>query len=113
MNRTHVAIARSALWITPVLLLAVALAGFVAIPDARAAAPAPGQHTGGGEANLIVPDLGQVAVGGMNGRRLLMVGLVVCVLRLLFWIVIFKQLMRLPMHPAMLDISTLMYYTCH
>src|SRR5438128_10829599 len=112
MNRTHVAIARSALWITPVLLLAVALAGFVAIPDARAAAPAAGQHTGGGEANLIVPDLGQVAVGGMNGRSLLMVGLVVCVLGLLFGIVIFKQLRGLPVHPAMREISELIYETC-
>src|SRR5438128_4971752 len=112
MNRTHVAIARSALWITPVLLLAVALAGFVALPDALAAAPAAGQHTGGGEANLIVPDLGQVAVGGMNGRSLLMVGLVVCVLGLLFGIVIFKQLRGLPLHPAMREISELIYETC-
>src|SRR5881296_3657946 len=112
MNRTHVAIVRSALWITPVLLLAVALAGFVAIPDALAAAPAAGQHTGGGEANLIVPDLGQVAVGGMNGRSLLMVGLIVCVLGLLFGIVIFKQLRGLPVHPAMREISELIYETC-
>src|SRR5947209_10175243 len=112
MNRTQSAIARSALWITPVLLLAVALAGFVAIPDALAAAPAAAQHTGGGEANLIVPDLGQVAVGGMNGRSLLMVGLVVCVLGLLFGIVIFKQLRGLPVHPAMREISELIYETC-
>src|SRR5256712_1094914 len=112
MNRTQSAIARSALWITPVLLLAVALAGFVAIPDALAAAPAAGQHTGGGEANLIVPDLGQVAVGGMNGRSLLMVGLIVCVLGLLFGIVIFKQLRGLPVHPAMREISELIYETC-
>src|SRR5437870_8550052 len=112
MNRTQSAIARSALWITPVLLLAVALAGFVAIPDALAAAPAAGQHTGGGEANLIVPDLSQVAVGGMNGRSLLMVGLIVCVLGLLFGIVIFKQLRGLPVHPAMREISELIYDTC-
>src|SRR5437879_68522 len=112
MNRTQSAIARSALWITPVLLLAVALAGFVAIPDALAAALAAGQHTGGGEANLIVPDLSQVAVGGMNGRSLLMVGLIVCVLGLLFGIVIFKQLRGLPVHPAMREISELIYETC-
>src|SRR5437660_438504 len=112
MNRTQSAIARSALWITPVLLLAVALAGFVAIPDALAAALAAGQHTGGGEANLIIPDLSQVAVGGMNGRSLLMVGLIVCVLGLLFGIVIFKQLRGLPVHPAMREISELIYETC-
>src|SRR5438128_2317799 len=112
MKRTQSAIARSALWITPVLLLAVALAGFVAIPDALAAAPTAGQHAGGGEANLIVPDLSQVAVGGMNGRSLLMVGLIVCVLELLFGIVIFKQLRSLPVHPAMREISELIYETC-
>src|SRR5205807_895724 len=61
---------------------------------------------------LIVPDLGQVAVGGMNGRSLLMVGLVVCVLGLLFGIVIFKQLRGLPVHPAMREISELIYETC-
>src|SRR5438445_563572 len=48
----------------------------------------------------------------MNGRSLLMVGLVVCVLGLLFGIVIFKQLRGLPVHPAMREISELIYETC-
>src|SRR6267142_3770373 len=108
MNRTYVAIARSALTIVAVLLLGLTLSGLAAAPDALAAA----QHPGGGEANLKVPDLGQVAVGGRNGRTLLLLGLVVCALGLLFGIVIFKQLRGLPVHPAMREISELIYETC-
>lgn len=111
MNSTQSAIARSAMWITLVLLLGMTL-GLVAAPGAVAAAPPQGQHAGGGEASLIVPDLGQVPVGGMNGRSLLMVGLVVCVLGLLFGIVIFVQLKGLPVHPSMREISELIYETC-
>src|SRR5262249_13400193 len=86
--------------------------GVAVAPDGMAAAPTEGQHAGGGEASLKVPDLGQVAVGGMNGRNLLMAGLVVCVLGLLFGIVIFVQLKGLPVHPAMREISELIYETC-
>jgi K(+)-stimulated pyrophosphate-energized sodium pump len=112
MNQAPFTIARLALWIVPVLLLGLMVVGLSAAPDAMAAPPAEGQHAGGGEANLKVPDLGSVAVGGMNGRNLLMVGLVVCVLGLLFGIVIFGQLKRLPVHPSMREISELIYETC-
>ncbi len=112
MNQAQFTIARLALWIVPVLLLGLMVAGLSAAPDAMAAPPAEGQHAGGGEANLRVPDLGSVAVGGMNGRNLLMIGLVVCVLGLLFGIVIFGQLKRLPVHPSMREISELIYETC-
>src|SRR5499426_3613287 len=105
MNRTQSTIVRSALSIPLVLLLGLTFAGLAAAPDALAAAPAQGQHAGGGEASLIVPDLGQVPVGGMNGRSLLMVGLVVCALGLLFGIVIFKQMQGLPVHSSMREIS--------
>ena len=45
------------------------------------AAPAPAQapHMGG-EANLVLPDLGTVTFQGVNGRTLLLGGLAVCVL---------------------------------
>src|SRR5215813_8159602 len=112
MNRPQSAIARSALSITLVLLLGLTLGALAASPDALAAAPTQGQHAGGGEASLIVPDLRQVPVGGMNGRSLLMVGLVVCALGLLFGIVIFKQLQGLPVHSSMREISELIYETC-
>src|SRR5881409_2237628 len=112
MNRTQSAIARSALSIALVLLLVLTLGALAAAPDALAAAPTQGQHAGGGEASLIVPDLGQVTVGGMNGRNLLLFGLVVCALGLLFGIVIFKQLQGLPVHASMKEISELIYETC-
>jgi len=112
MNQAQFTISRLALWSVPVLLLGLMLAGLSAAPDAMAAPPAEGQHAGGGEANLRVPDLGSATVGGMNGRNLLMVGLVVCVLGLLFGIVIFSQLKRLPVHQSMRDISELIYETC-
>jgi K(+)-stimulated pyrophosphate-energized sodium pump len=78
-------------------------------PGAPAAA-AP--HAGGGEANLVVPDLGQVRLLGMNGRVLLMSGLLVCGLGLVFGLVIFTQLRNLPVHASMREISELIYETC-
>jgi K(+)-stimulated pyrophosphate-energized sodium pump len=66
----------------------------------------------GGEANLKIPDLGQVHVGGVSGRGLLMAGLGVCVLGLVFGLVIFSQLKNLPVHESMREISELIYETC-
>jgi K(+)-stimulated pyrophosphate-energized sodium pump len=109
MNRMHSAPARSALGIVATLLLALTVSALVAVPPASAA---DAQHAGGGEASLKVPDLGSVAVGGMNGRSLLLGGLVVCALGLLFGIVIFAQLRGLPVHQSMRDISELIYETC-
>src|SRR2546427_12204432 len=65
-----------------------------------------------GEASLRVPDLGQVTFGGVNGRALLMWGLVVCALGLVFGMVIFVQLKNLPVHSSMREISELIYETC-
>ena len=66
----------------------------------------------GGEANLILPDLGSVDFQGINGRTLLMGGLVVCVLGLMFGLTIFTRLKNLPVHRSMLEISELIYETC-
>src|SRR5687768_15773697 len=56
------------------------------------------QHTGG-EANLILPDLSSVTFfGGMDGHRLLMSGLVICVLGLAFGLAIYMNLKKLPVH---------------
>src|SRR5499426_2083336 len=112
MNRPQSAIARPALSISLVLLLGMTLGALVAAPDTLAAAPTQGQHAGSGEANLKVPDLSSVAVGGMNGRNLLLLGLVVSALGLLFGVVIFKQLQGLPVHASMREISELIYETC-
>ena len=48
----------------------------------------------------------------MSGRTLLMVGLVVCVLGLVFGLVIYSQLKNMPVHQSMREISELIYETC-
>jgi K(+)-stimulated pyrophosphate-energized sodium pump len=79
-------------------------------PAAAAAAPAP--HAGGGEASLRMPDMGKIELMGVNGRSLLLVGLLVCVLGLVFGLVIFGRVKRLPVHASMAEISELIYETC-
>jgi len=64
------------------------------------------------EANLVLPDLGSVQFLGMGGDRLLLGGLVVCVLGLLFGLMMYMQLKNLPVHRAMREISELIYETC-
>jgi K(+)-stimulated pyrophosphate-energized sodium pump len=64
------------------------------------------------EASLVLPDLGSVQFLGMPGNRLLIGGLVVCVLGLLFGLVMYMQLKNLPVHRAMREISELIYETC-
>ena len=66
----------------------------------------------GGEANLILPDLGTVEFHGINARTLLMSGLIVCMGGLAFGLVIFTRLKNLPVHKSMRDISELIYETC-
>ena len=54
-------------------------------PAARSGGPAQEEaEPAGGEANLVLPDLGQTDVGGYNGRSLLMIGLVVSFAGILF-----------------------------
>jgi len=65
----------------------------------------------GGEANLILPDLGSEQFLGMSGRGLLATGLLVCVLGLVFGLVVARQLKALPVHRSMLEISELIYET--
>src|SRR3954462_8024071 len=66
----------------------------------------------GGEANLVVPDLSSVSFLGMPGSKLLMLGLIVCAAGLLFGMVIYNQLKKMPVHKSMLEISELIYETC-
>jgi K(+)-stimulated pyrophosphate-energized sodium pump len=74
--------------------------------------PQPAGEQGGGEANLVLPDLGQATFQGVNGRTLLMVGLVVSILGLLFGLMSYTQLRNLPVHSSMREISELIYETC-
>jgi K(+)-stimulated pyrophosphate-energized sodium pump len=70
------------------------------------------QETRGGEANLVLPDLSTVDFRGINGRTLLMSGLVVCALGLGFGLFVFTQLKNLPVHTSMREVSELIYETC-
>ena len=103
-----------------VFLLALLLLTPLALATAgaqSAAAPPAAQETAtqphvGGEANLILPDLSTETFQGINGRTLLMGGLVVCVLGLMFGLVIFTRLKNMPVHRSMLEVSELIYETC-
>jgi K(+)-stimulated pyrophosphate-energized sodium pump len=66
----------------------------------------------GGEASLKLPDLSTVNHFGMDGRALLMIGLLFCLGGLLFGLAIFVQLKNLPVHRTMREISELIYETC-
>jgi K(+)-stimulated pyrophosphate-energized sodium pump len=93
------------------LLLAVAIAVPMTLHAAAPAAAQTESHAAG-EANLVLPDLGTETFMGINGRTLLMGGLVVCVLGLAFGMTIFRRLRDMPVHRSMLDVSELIYETC-
>ncbi|MGE5246664.1 MAG: sodium-translocating pyrophosphatase [Betaproteobacteria bacterium] len=83
-----------------------------AAQPAAAASGAPAPVAEGGEASLRLPDMSLATFRGVNGRTLLMAGLGVCALGLLFGLVVFTQTRNLPVHPAMRDVSELIYETC-
>src|ERR1700745_3933092 len=66
----------------------------------------------GGEANLKLPDLSSVQFLGIDGHKLLLFGIIFCVLGLIFGLVIYRRLKNLPVHRSMRDISELIYETC-
>jgi K(+)-stimulated pyrophosphate-energized sodium pump len=65
-----------------------------------------------GEAELKLPDLSTALFQGVNGRTILMSGLVVSLLGLVFGLLMYKHLRDLPVHESMLEISELIYETC-
>src|SRR5258707_169808 len=66
----------------------------------------------GGEANLKLPDLSQVTFLGIDGHKLLLLGILICVFGLGFGLAIYSRLKNLPVHKSMRDISELIYETC-
>jgi K(+)-stimulated pyrophosphate-energized sodium pump len=90
---------------TPMAVLAQA--------GAQEAAPQGATAThAGGEANLILPDLSRVTFMGVDGRSLLMVGILISALGMLFGLLINRQLKNMAVHSSMLEISELIYETC-
>src|SRR4051812_26441892 len=109
-------------WITRALVLAMLLVCVASIATAQESHPsadpavAPMESASAGhpteartEANLVLPGLGSVQFMGVNGRTVLMFGLIVCVLGLIFGAVIYTQLKNLPVHSSMREISELIY----
>jgi K(+)-stimulated pyrophosphate-energized sodium pump len=80
--------------------------------------PATTGHHAGGEANLVLPDVGTVnfldtlVSGGISGDKLLIGGVFVSILGMLFGIAIYAQLKNMAVHKAMLEVSELIYVTC-
>ena len=70
------------------------------------------EEVAGGEAGLKLPDLSQVTFLGIDGHKLLLFGIVVCIFGLLFGMTIFTRLKNLPVHRSMREISELIYETC-
>ena len=83
-------------------LLSVCAAGALAQPASEA----------GGEASLKLPDLSSVEFLGVDGHKLLLIGIIFCVLGLLFGLAIYTRLKNLPVHRSMREISELIYETC-
>ncbi|MBI3679206.1 MAG: sodium-translocating pyrophosphatase [Acidobacteria bacterium] len=76
------------------------------------AAPGFAQQHRSGEASLVLPDLSQATFLGMDGRSLLMIGLLVSLLGYIFGLIIYRQLKNMPVHTSMREISELIYETC-
>jgi K(+)-stimulated pyrophosphate-energized sodium pump len=101
--------------VAPVMIVIALLAAAGAAVSAQAVQPEGQQAAaaaGAGEANLTLPDLSTVDFRGVNGRTLLMSGLVVAALGLVFGLVAFTQLKNLPVHSSMKEVSELIYETC-
>jgi K(+)-stimulated pyrophosphate-energized sodium pump len=94
-------------------LSGAAAAGVLALLSG-APAFAQGKEDVGGEASLKLPDLSSVSFlnGAIDGHKLLLIGIGVCVLGLIFGLVIYSRLKNLPVHKSMRDISELIYETC-
>jgi K(+)-stimulated pyrophosphate-energized sodium pump len=104
-------------WLAPVVrraarVLVYPLLALGALALAAPALAAQAQENAGGEANLRIPDLSSVSFFGIPGHKLLMVGLVFCALGMLFGLVIYSNLKRLPVHKSMREVSELIYETC-
>ena len=90
-----------------------AVAALLTVGAATALAQ-PAGEAGGGEASLKLPDLSQVSFfnGGIDGHKLLLIGILFCLFGLGFGMTIFMRLKNLPVHRSMREISELIYETC-
>jgi K(+)-stimulated pyrophosphate-energized sodium pump len=67
-----------------------------------------------GEADINLPDLTQVSFmdGGLYGLTILNVGLLICIIGMIFGVMQYVQTKNLPAHEAMLNVSQTIWETC-
>ncbi len=104
-------------WLARLSMFAGRAAKTCAALAALAALSAPGAlarpaSEAAGEANLKLPDLSSVNFVGIDGHRLLLIGIAFCILGLIFGLTIYTRLKNLPVHQSMREISELIYETC-
>ena len=88
------------------------LGGFLLSANAMGQAAEIAVRASGGEASLVLPDLGKVTFFGVPGTYLLYGGLLVCGGGLFFGMLIYRELKNMPVHSSMLEVSELIYETC-
>jgi len=84
----------------------------VAVAQESASSAAEARHVGGGEASLVLPDLTQARFLGLDGRDLLMWGLLICVAGLVFGLINYLRVTRLPVHASMSEVADVILETC-
>jgi K(+)-stimulated pyrophosphate-energized sodium pump len=88
------------IWIRCILLAALFASGLSAVA---------------GEADIKLPELGQVkfdGLGGIGGEALMYFGIVVCAIGAAFGLVQYKQTKALPVHASMGNVSHIIWETC-
>src|SRR5271157_5571569 len=103
---------RTAWWQRVRLAKAIAAGIALMLVGVTTAFAQPPDEAPSGEANLKLPDLSQVQFLGIDGHKLLMIGIVFCVLGLLFGLIIYSDLKNMPVHRSMADVSQLIWETC-
>jgi len=67
-----------------------------------------------GEADIKLPDLSTISFlgGGLKGMTILNIGLVICIIGMIFGVLQYVQTKNLPAHKSMLDVSQTIWETC-
>ncbi len=103
---------RSAFFKRNLSIIAVLLFSTFLVGTSFSQGPETPAHSPGGEANLVLPDLGSTKFLGVPGNVILYGGLVVSAAGLFFGIRICKEIHDMPVHSSMREVSDLIYETC-
>ena len=93
-------------------LLSIPLLGVVALVLSACGAGGSSSGEQSGEASLVLPSLNDVvAFGGIGGRFLLLVGVLICIAGLGLGLGTYVQMKKMEVHPSMREVSELIYET--